>query len=234
MLAVSVTMFAVYADYIAPLFDTFVPLPPGELRDRIEALAARLDFPLTKLYVVKGSVRSSHSNAYFYGFFKNKRIVLFDTLLPPGMEIDDAASTGTDSGRPAEGADADADGAGAGDADAGGGGVGAGGGGRIGAGAGNGDGNADAVADGDAGCDPTKETKRTGCSVPEIVAVLSHELGHWSHNHVLKGFVTGQLQMLIMMYTFNNLAANPRLYQVRPSCTTRPSHPACDPSIPFG
>ncbi len=53
---------------IAPLFDKFLPLPKGELRDQIEALAARLEFPLTKLYVVKGSVRSSHSNAYFYGF----------------------------------------------------------------------------------------------------------------------------------------------------------------------
>merc|ERR1711936_796441 len=47
----------------------------------IESLAASISFPLYKLYVVEGSKRSSHSNAYFYGFFKFKRIVLFDTLL---------------------------------------------------------------------------------------------------------------------------------------------------------
>ena len=40
-----------------------------------------MEFPLYKLFVVEGSKRSSHSNAYFYGFFKFKRIVLFDTLL---------------------------------------------------------------------------------------------------------------------------------------------------------
>merc|ERR1712127_105288 len=56
-------------------------MPEGELREGIEGLAASVEFPLYKLYVVEGSKRSSHSNAYFYGFFKFKRIVLFDTLL---------------------------------------------------------------------------------------------------------------------------------------------------------
>ena len=50
-------------------------------RKDIEGLAASIEFPLYKLFVVEGSKRSSHSNAYFYGFFKFKRIVLFDTLL---------------------------------------------------------------------------------------------------------------------------------------------------------
>lgn len=71
----------VYMDYIAPLFDKFTLLPEGALRTAIEQLAAKISFPLTKIYVVEGSKRSSHSNAYFYGFFNNKRIVLFDTLL---------------------------------------------------------------------------------------------------------------------------------------------------------
>lgn len=79
--AVSLLLITIYADYIAPLFDKFTPLPEGELRTQIENLAASIDFPLKKLFVVEGSKRSSHSNAYFYGFFKNKRIVLFDTLL---------------------------------------------------------------------------------------------------------------------------------------------------------
>jgi hypothetical protein len=72
-------------DYIAPLFDKFTPVPEGELRTAIEMLAQRIDFPLTKLLVVEGSKRSSHSNAYFYGFYKNKKIVLFDTLLSEGV-----------------------------------------------------------------------------------------------------------------------------------------------------
>ncbi|XP_077415078.1 CAAX prenyl protease 1 homolog [Vanacampus margaritifer] len=80
-LAVSLVLVTIYADYIAPLFDKFTPLPEGELKTEIEAMANSISFPLTKVYVVEGSKRSSHSNAYFYGFFKNKRIVLFDTLL---------------------------------------------------------------------------------------------------------------------------------------------------------
>merc|ERR1712060_313475 len=62
-------------------FDKYTPLPEGQLRKDIEGLAASIEFPLYKLFVVEGSKRSSHSNAYFYGFFKFKRIVLFDTLL---------------------------------------------------------------------------------------------------------------------------------------------------------
>nr|XP_022286834.1 CAAX prenyl protease 1 homolog [Crassostrea virginica] len=90
MLAVSLFIITIYADFIAPLFDKFTALPDGDLRTKIEALAASIDFPLTKLYVVEGSKRSAHSNAYFYGFFKNKRIVLYDTLIedysPPKEE----------------------------------------------------------------------------------------------------------------------------------------------------
>ncbi|XP_049787802.1 CAAX prenyl protease 1 homolog [Schistocerca cancellata] len=77
----SVFLLTIYPNYIAPLFDKYTPLPDGELKTKIEQLAASIDFPLYKLYVVEGSKRSTHSNAYFYGFFKNKRIVLFDTLL---------------------------------------------------------------------------------------------------------------------------------------------------------
>ena len=75
----------VYHDFIAPCFDKFRPLPEGELRAAIEVLASSLNFPLKKLLVVEGSKRSAHSNAYFYGFWKNKYIVLFDTLLQEGV-----------------------------------------------------------------------------------------------------------------------------------------------------
>ena len=63
------------------ILNRYVPLPEGELKTEIESLAASIEFPLYKLFVVEGSKRSSHSNAYFYGFFNFKRIVLFDTLL---------------------------------------------------------------------------------------------------------------------------------------------------------
>jgi len=74
-------LMTVYPDFIAPLFDKYTPMPEGDLRTAIEDLAASVEFPLYKLFVVEGSKRSSHSNAYFYGFYKFKRIVLFDTLL---------------------------------------------------------------------------------------------------------------------------------------------------------
>jgi STE24 endopeptidase len=77
-------LMTVYPDYIAPLFDKYTPMPEGDLRSGIERLADSVEFPLYKLYVVEGSKRSSHSNAYFYGFYKFKRIVLFDTLLELG------------------------------------------------------------------------------------------------------------------------------------------------------
>ncbi|VDO94989.1 unnamed protein product [Heligmosomoides polygyrus] len=74
-------LMTIYPAFIAPLFDKYIPLPDGELKVAIEKLAASVKFPLTKLYVVYGSKRSAHSNAYMYGFWNNKRIVLYDTLL---------------------------------------------------------------------------------------------------------------------------------------------------------
>lgn len=71
----------VFHDLIAPLFNEFTPLKDKKLKSSIKELAGRIDFPLKKIYVVDGSKRSEHSNAYFFGFWKNKRIVIFDTLL---------------------------------------------------------------------------------------------------------------------------------------------------------
>lgn len=67
--------------FIAPLFNTFRPLEPGDLLARVEALAARCGFATRGVYVMDGSRRSSHGNAYFTGVGNQKRIVLFDTLL---------------------------------------------------------------------------------------------------------------------------------------------------------
>lgn len=81
--SVLVTLFImiIYPEVIAPLFDKYTPLPEGDLKKKIEALASSVNFPLYKLFIVEGSKRSSHSNAYLYGFHKHKRIVLFDTLV---------------------------------------------------------------------------------------------------------------------------------------------------------
>ena len=67
--------------WILPLFNRFRPLPPGELRDAIFAYAGRIDFALSNIFVMDGSRRSTKSNAFFTGFGKHRRIVLFDTLI---------------------------------------------------------------------------------------------------------------------------------------------------------
>ena len=66
---------------IAPLFNKFAPMQEGETKTRIENLIARCGFTSSGLFVMDGSKRSSHGNAYFTGFGKSKRIVFFDTLL---------------------------------------------------------------------------------------------------------------------------------------------------------
>lgn len=81
MLIFQLIMLTIYPTLIQPLFNKVEPLSDGELKQKIESLAKSLNFPLSKLYVIDGSKRSNHSNAYFYGFFNNKRIVLFDTLI---------------------------------------------------------------------------------------------------------------------------------------------------------
>nr|AMR44688.1 CAAX prenyl protease 1-like protein [Mylabris cichorii] len=128
-----------YPWVIAPVFDKFVPLPEGELRTEIENLATRLNFPLNQLYVVEGSKRSSHSNAYLCGLFKTKRIVLFDTLL----------------------------------------------------------------------------AKRDGESVyknDEILAILTHELGHWKYNHIIKKMIFIQMNLLLLFIAFSFLFKYPPIY----------------------
>ncbi|MFJ3463789.1 M48 family metallopeptidase [Achromobacter spanius] len=67
--------------FIAPLFNKFTPLTDAELVGRIQGLAQRCGFALSGLFVMDGSRRSAHGNAYFTGFGKSRRIVFFDTLL---------------------------------------------------------------------------------------------------------------------------------------------------------
>jgi len=74
-------MLAVYPTVIAPLFNKFSPLTDEALKTRIETLLTRCGFKSQGLYVMDGSRRSSHGNAYFTGFGAAKRVVFFDTLL---------------------------------------------------------------------------------------------------------------------------------------------------------
>ncbi len=79
--AFTLALVAVFPRWIAPLFNRFTPLESGELRARIESLVARCGFRAEGLFVMDGSKRSSHGNAYFTGFGRAKRIVFFDTLV---------------------------------------------------------------------------------------------------------------------------------------------------------
>lgn len=79
--AFNLLMLAVYPTLIAPLFNKFSPLADMTLKTRIEALLAKCGFRSQGLFVMDGSRRSSHGNAYFTGFGAAKRVVFFDTLL---------------------------------------------------------------------------------------------------------------------------------------------------------
>jgi STE24 endopeptidase len=101
----------IYPSFIAPLFNTFKPLDDENLKARVTALMQRCGFAAKGFFVMDGSRRSGHGNAYFTGFGTSRRVVFFDTLLAK-------------------------------------------------------------------------------LSVPEVEAVLAHELGHFKHKHIVKRMVT--------------------------------------------
>lgn len=81
ILGFQLLMIVLYPKLILPLFNKLTPLPEGELRTRLLALADRTGFKTSAIEVIDGSKRSTHSNAYFTGFGRFRRIVLFDTLI---------------------------------------------------------------------------------------------------------------------------------------------------------
>ncbi|XP_073725526.1 CAAX prenyl protease 1 homolog [Misgurnus anguillicaudatus] len=167
-LVVSLILVTIYADYIAPLFDKFTPLPDGELKSEIESMSKSINFPLTKVYVVEGSKRSSHSNAYFYGFFKNKRIVLFDTLLEDYSPLNQTGGTESGTGEESD------------------------------------------VAGNESKSKP--KNKKQGCSNPEVLAVLGHELGHWKLGHTVKNIVISQMNSFLCFFLFAVLIGRKELF----------------------
>ncbi|RJE19857.1 CAAX prenyl protease [Aspergillus sclerotialis] len=131
---VQIFAITIYPLVILPLFNKLSPLEPGELKTGVEALAKKLNFPLHQLYVIDGSKRSAHSNAYFYGLPWEKHIVIYDTLIEKS--------------------------------------------------------------------DPE-----------EVVAVLAHELGHWSLSHTTKLLLIAQAHMFYIFALFSAFVNNNSLYQ---------------------
>jgi STE24 endopeptidase len=80
-LGVNLLAMLIWPTFIAPLFNTFTPLADETLRGRVDGLLARCGFQARGLFVMDGSRRSAHGNAYFTGFGAARRIVFFDTLL---------------------------------------------------------------------------------------------------------------------------------------------------------
>lgn len=81
MFGFQLLMLILYPKLILPLFNKLKPLPEGDLRNRLMALGDRTGFSARTIEVIDGSKRSGHSNAYFTGFGRFRRIVLFDTLI---------------------------------------------------------------------------------------------------------------------------------------------------------
>jgi STE24 endopeptidase len=81
LLAFQLVMMVLAPVLILPLFNKFTPLPDGSLRERLVKLAERTNFRAKSIQVMDGSKRSRHSNAFFTGFGRFRKIVLFDTLV---------------------------------------------------------------------------------------------------------------------------------------------------------
>ena len=90
-ISLNILIAYIYPSLIAPIFNKFEKLDDDSLNNTIHALTNKLEFPIDDLYVMDGSKRSSHSNAYFSGLFGKKRIVFFDTLLT-SLTVDEIKS----------------------------------------------------------------------------------------------------------------------------------------------
>jgi len=81
IISFSLLMSWLFPTVIAPLFNKFTPMEDGSLKERIQSLLARCGFNSQGIFIMDGSRRSGHGNAYFTGLGNNKRIVFFDTLI---------------------------------------------------------------------------------------------------------------------------------------------------------
>jgi STE24 endopeptidase len=120
--------------WIMPLFNKYSPLKDGELKQALFSLAERIRFPLKNVFVMDGSRRSTKSNAFFTGFGRNKRIVLFDTLIEKS-------------------------------------------------------------------------------TVPELVAVMAHEMGHYKLNHIWVATIISILHMGLLFFLLSLFISLPPLFE---------------------
>ncbi len=81
VIAFQILILWLFPRFLAPIFNKFTPLPEGALRTLLEDTARRGGFPVQGIFVMDGSKRSSHANAYFAGFGRHRRLVLYDTLI---------------------------------------------------------------------------------------------------------------------------------------------------------
>ncbi|MGV8095027.1 MAG: M48 family metallopeptidase [Mangrovibacterium sp.] len=128
----SIFMVMFYSTLIVPLFNKQTPLEEGELKNAIQAFAAKVGFRIDNIYVIDGSKRSTKANAYFTGIGSKKRVVLYDTLIQD-------------------------------------------------------------------------------MKIPELVAVLAHEIGHYKKKHILWSLLLGIIQTGIMLFIFSLFTDNPAL-----------------------
>jgi STE24 endopeptidase len=119
--------------WIMPLFNKFTPLSQGELKERISQYAMKVGFAFKEIFVIDGSKRSNKANAFFTGFGRNRRIVLYDTLIEQH-------------------------------------------------------------------------------TVPELVAVLAHEIGHQKKKHVIQGIVIGIVHMGVVLFLLSLFLNNRQLF----------------------
>jgi STE24 endopeptidase len=136
---IMITIFSLAIQFVAPtwimpLFNKFTPMESGELKEAVVKYASSVNFPIKNVFVMDGSKRSSKSNAFFIGFGRNKRIVLFDTLIQ----------------------------------------------------------------------------KHT---IPELVAMLAHEIGHYKKKHILQGMAISILHTALILFLLSVLLGSPGLYE---------------------
>jgi STE24 endopeptidase len=136
---IMITIFSLAIQFVAPtwimpLFNKFTPMESGELKEAIVKYASSVNFPIKNVFVMDGSKRSSKSNAFFIGFGRNKRIVLFDTLIQ----------------------------------------------------------------------------KHT---IPELVAMVAHEIGHYKKKHILQGMAISILHTALILFLLSVLLGSPGLYE---------------------
>ena len=157
-------MMAVYPTLIAPLFNTYTELEEGPVREAIYKLANRVSFPLKKLYTMDGSKRSSHSNAFFYGFGQVCVCVNLCVHLSLCVYITLTHLLHHTYSH----------------------------------------------------CQSKMivlfDTLLTQVTQGELLAILGHEIGHWSLWHTVQGFVISQLYTFGLFYSFSCMQGNAPLF----------------------